>query len=152
MSYFSGISKEDRERTKSVFEGINELVEIGNSFKYDDLKSYDDVLKKFEEIGLDISMINDHFQNENLNDSIRELLLIFSGYAKSDFIEHKPNIISYEKNSLVINNTIIFILEKRIETDINTDEILNRIRDVFISTGKQFCSITWFRDANSIQQ
>lgn len=141
LSYFSGISKEDRERTKSVFEGINELVEIGNSFKYDDLKSYDDVLKKFEEIGLDISMINDHFQNENLNDSIRELLLIFSGYAKSDFIEHKPNIISYEKDSLVINNTIIFILEKRIETDINTDEILNRIRDVFISTENNFVQL-----------
>ncbi len=141
LSYFSGISKEDQERTKSVFEGIVELVEIGNSFKYDDLKSYDDVLIKFEEIGLDISIINEHFQNENVNNSIRDLLLTFSDYAKSDNLEHVPNIISYEKDSLVINNTIIFILEKRIETDINTDEILNRIRDVFISTENNFVQL-----------
>lgn len=141
LSYFSGISKEEREKITSIFEGIEELVEIGNSFKYDDLNAYNDVVTKFEEIGLDVNLIDEHFQKEDINDSIRNLLLTFSDYAKSDNLEHVPNIISYEKDSLVINNTIIFILEKRVNTDINTDELLNRIRDVFISTENNFVQL-----------
>ncbi|OWP77093.1 response regulator receiver domain [Flavobacterium oreochromis] len=141
LSYFSGISKEEREKIKSVFDGIEELVKIGESFKYDDLNEYNNVLNEFNEIGLEIELINQHFQKENINDSIRKLLLTFSRFEKSDSLEYEPNIISYEKNSLVINNTIIFILEKKVNDDINTDELLKRIRDVFITTENNFVQL-----------
>lgn len=141
LSYFSGISKDEREKTKSVFEGVEELVEIGNSFRYDELKAYQDVIIKFEELGLNINLIKEHYNNEDIKECIKSLLLTFSNYQKSDLIEHKPTLVSYDNDSLVINNTIIFILEKRIETDINTDEIINRIRNIFVSNENNFVQL-----------
>ena len=141
LSYFSDISKDEREKIISVFDGVNELVEIANSFNHNDSNAYDDVIDKLENIGLTVTLINKHFNNTNIKDSIKKILHSFSDYTKSDGMEHIPNLISYENNSLVINNTIIFILQKDFETDINTDVIINRISNVFVSTQNNFVQL-----------
>lgn len=142
LSYFSGLEPEESNKIKNEFGGFEEgLNKISDSFNFSSNDFIEKTMIQFAEIGLSEDLIKKFFQDLNLDECILKIIKTFGTLQKSAKKEFAPTLISYERDSLVINNTIIFILKKQVDTDVNTDEILKRITQTFVSTENNYVQL-----------
>lgn len=117
LSYFSGVDvakfKEIKEQFVSGFE--ESLEEIKKSYNFIDYKNNSNgkhLGKLFKE-GFDFDeLINLCGNNVDKKEALFLLMLSFENYHKSTKANQKPSLISVDNRSLIINNTIVCILNK----------------------------------------
>ncbi|WP_395074082.1 response regulator receiver domain [Flavobacterium sp.] len=142
LSYFSGLTEEEHFKIKDDFaEFDKELEKIALEFNFNNIDSYESIKIKFEAIGLDIQRIKDKFEDDVEVDSLRKFLLSFSPFRMSQKKELMPTKISFETNSLVINNTIVFVLKKDYTKDVLPESLLRRISKEFICSQNSFIQL-----------
>lgn len=134
LSYFSGIDASKFKAIKDEFDDSfgESLQKIKNSYNFIDFnhtsngKHIGTLTKenfKFDEL---LKIFGDNLDKK---EALFLLMLAFENYHKSPNANHKPSLISVENRSLIINNTIVCILNKENALEETPIEIIKNLSE-----------------------
>lgn len=144
LSYFSGHDAKYYHDLKQEFEANeNELKAIFSRFNILNPESNGNLIPEIINIEKDfLERVKIFSKESNPKEAIKNLFLAFQKLNLSDIELQKPEVLSPDNNTIVINNTLIAILQK--EKDNNVSHLIQRLATQFSKSKNSFTQLLGF--------
>jgi len=150
LTYFSGKSLSEYETIRQRFEAYEDVLKpFFEPFNFFNNKANEKIIKDIQSIGDDF-LTNLKSLDKNLCEAFKHLKIAFSNFHKSD-ISIPLSIGSFENKTVLINNTIITIVNKE-NTDASSDalNIIGKFSNNIIKSNFSFTKLLGLELKNSL--